>query len=125
MCNIFCCNCDSACGQDSSGPTDCCADGISPEDSVDNCCSEKIVGNITYTLLPGLPDIEIHPKTAKDGCIYIVKGDPTGPKYAFEPGYLPVKCKEKNTNGIASGKSQYWFKYLLASLIQILIIIYH
>merc|ERR1712013_240401 len=73
-CNIFCCNCDSACGQDSCGPPGCCVDGMSPEESVDNCCSEKIVGNITYTLLPGLPDIETHPKTAKNGCIYTVKG---------------------------------------------------
>merc|ERR1712013_515850 len=60
-CNIFCCNCDSACGQDSCGPPGCCVDGMSPEESVDNCCSEKIVGNITYTLLPGLPDIETQP----------------------------------------------------------------
>merc|ERR1712013_641756 len=101
-CNIFCCNCDSACGQDSCGPTDCCVDGMSPEDSVDNCCSEKIVGNTTYTLLPGLPDIEIHPKTAKDGCIYTVKGEPSGHIYAFEPGHLPVECKEENPNGINS-----------------------
>ena len=104
-CNIFCCNCDSACGQDSCGPPGCCVDGMSPEDSVDNCCSEKIVGNITYTLLPGLPDIEIHPKTAMDGCIYTVKGEPSGHRYAFEPGHLPVECKEENPNGINSGKS--------------------
>merc|ERR1712013_352324 len=101
-CNIFCCNCDSACGQDTSCETGCCVDGMSPEDSVDNCCSEKIVGNITYTLLPGLPDIEIHPKTAKDGCIYTVKGEPSGHRYAFEPGHLPVECKEENPNGINS-----------------------
>merc|ERR1712013_606376 len=101
-CNIFCCNCDSACGQDTSCETGCCVDGMSPEDSVDNCCSEKIVGDITYTLLPGLPDIEIHPKTAKDGCIYTVKGEPSGHRYAFEPGHLPVECKEENPNGINS-----------------------
>merc|ERR1712025_711057 len=91
-CNIFCCNCDSACGQDK------CENGISPEESVSNCCAEKVVGNISYTLLPGLPDKENHPKTAKDGCIYTVKGDPSGLKYAFEVGHLPVECKDENTN---------------------------
>merc|ERR1712013_596398 len=101
-CNIFCCNCDSACGQDSCGPPGCCVDGMSPEESVDNCCSEKIVGNITYTLLPGLPDIETHPKTAKNGCIYTVKGDPSGHRYAFEPGHLPVKCKDEKQDGITT-----------------------
>ena len=80
---------------------------MTPEDSVKDCCQEKTVGNITYTLLPGLPDADSHPTTAKDGCIYTVKGDPSGPIYAFEPGHLPVKCKEENTNGIASGKSQH------------------
>jgi len=105
-CNIFCCNCDSACGQDSCGPPGCCVDGMSPEESVDNCCSEKIVGNITYTLLPGLPDIETHPKTAKNGCIYTVKGDPSGHRYAFEPGHLPFKCKDEKQDGITTATHQ-------------------
>merc|ERR1712025_651031 len=101
-CNIFCCNCDSACGQDGCGPTGCCDSGMSPEDSVSNCCEEKIVGNITYALVPGLPDIETHPKTAKDGCIYTVKGDSSGPQYAFEHGNLPVECKDESPISITT-----------------------
>ena len=73
---------------------------MTPEDSVKDCCQEKTVGNITYTLVPGLPDTEIHPKTAKDGCIYTVKGEAAGPQYAFAHGHLPVKCKEENSNGM-------------------------
>merc|ERR1712025_347743 len=70
-CNIYCCNCDSECAQGSCNP-------MTPEDSVKDCCQEKRVGDVTYTLVPGLPDTMTHPKTAKDGCIYTVKGEPFG-----------------------------------------------
>ena len=49
--------------------------------------------NVTYTLVSGLPDVDTHPKSAKDGCIYT---DPSGDKFAFEVGNLPVECKDEN-----------------------------
>ena len=72
---------------------------MTPADSVKDCCQEKTVGNITYTLLPGLPDTDSHPATAKDGCIYTVKGDPSGPQYAFAHGQLPVECNDEFPSG--------------------------
>jgi len=95
-CNIFCCNCDFECGEDNCGPTGCCELAMTQEESVKNCCKEKTVGNITYTLLPEFPDIDTHPKSAKDGCIYTVKGDPSGERFAFEHGHLPVECLDEN-----------------------------
>ena len=74
---------------------------MTPEDSVKDCCHEKTVGNVTYTLVPGLPDVDTHPKSAKDGCIYT---DPFGNKFAFEVGNLPVECKDENPVGIPAGK---------------------
>jgi len=75
---------------------------MTQEDSVKDCCNEKTVGNITYTLFPGLPDMYTHPKSSKDGCIYTVKGDPSGKKFAFKHGQLPVECKaeEKIENSV-------------------------
>jgi len=95
-CNIFCCNCDFECVEDYCGSTGCCELGMTQEESVENCCKEKTVGNITYTLLPEFPDIDTHPKSAKDGCIYTVKGDPSGERFAFEHGHLPVECFDEN-----------------------------
>ena len=77
---------------------------MTQEDSVKDCCNEKTVGNVTYTLAPGLPDVDTHPKSAKDGCIYTVKGDPSGDKFAFGVGNLPVECKDENPVGISAGK---------------------
>merc|ERR1711872_557953 len=93
-CNIFCCHCDFGCGQ--GGCVGCCQLAMTPEDSVKDCCNEKTVGNTTYTLVPGLPDPDKHPKTAKDGCIYTVKGDTSGQQFAFAHGDLPVECKDEN-----------------------------
>merc|ERR1719244_1042591 len=92
-CNIFCCNCDSSCGQDGCGRTGCCEAPLTPEEAVKDCCKEKTVGTVTYTLVPELPDKDTFPKTAKNGCIYVVKDDPSGQMYAFEPGHLPFECK--------------------------------
>jgi len=71
---------------------------MTAEDSVKDCCQEKMVGNITYALVPGLPDTDSHPTSAQDGCIYTVKGDTAGPRYAFAQGHLPVECRSENTN---------------------------
>ena len=95
-CNIFGCNCDLCCGEGSCPGWSCSLEASTAEvtASVANCCNEKTVGSITYTLVPGLPDRDTHPTTAKDGCVYQKKGSPEE-KFAFASGDLPVQCKDE------------------------------
>ena len=51
------------------------------------CCTEKMVGNVSYTLLPGTFHGEL-PSQCLNGCVYTVSGT-SSPKFCFAKG-LPV-----------------------------------
>jgi hypothetical protein len=70
-----------------------CTRGATVEDSVKNCCNQKTVGGVSYTLVPGLPNRDTHPNHCIDGCIYHQDG--TANKFCFGQGDLKVECKDE------------------------------
>merc|ERR1712181_163537 len=59
------------------------------------CCQEKQVGSVNYTLLPYNHQL---PLACLDSCVYTVANTST-PKYCFEKGDLPTKCLSDTTSG--------------------------
>merc|ERR1712192_145840 len=57
------------------------------------CCQEKQVGSVNYTLLPY--DHQL-PLACLDNCVYTVANTST-PKYCFEKGDLPTECLSDTT----------------------------
>jgi len=57
----------------------------------DQCCSKKMVGSVTYSLLPsGTFDREV-PAQCLNDCVYTVSGT-SKPKFCFAAGDLPTAC---------------------------------
>merc|ERR1719430_708968 len=64
----------------------------------DECCPRKMVGSVSYTLLPAsntsLPAATSHrelPHQCLNDCVYTVSGT-SSPKFCFAPGDLPTQC---------------------------------
>ena len=55
------------------------------------CCTEKSVGSVSYTLLPGNFDGEL-PSQCLNGCVYTVSGT-SSPKFCFKKGFPAVGIK--------------------------------
>lgn len=106
QCNIWGCNCTWRCGDPTHCPTGCsgcwpfCGDSSSNEKttalekSVEKCCNKKDVGGVSYTLVPGLPNAETHPRHCIDGCVYTQDG--TANKFCFAKGDLKVECGDQS-----------------------------
>merc|ERR1711971_1070805 len=58
------------------------------------CCEEKQVGSVNYTLLPY--DHHLLPLACLDNCVYTVANTST-PKYCFQQGDLPTECLSDTT----------------------------
>merc|ERR1712130_161976 len=56
----------------------------------EDCCIQKMVGSISYTLLEGPFQGQI-PHQCLNDCVYTVSGT-SSPKFCFGRGHLPTKC---------------------------------
>merc|ERR1712037_1093723 len=66
------------------------------------CCNEKRVGSVSYTLLPSTFDGE-RPSQCLTGCVYTVSGT-SSPKFCFAKGDLQTECLSELT-GHCKGES--------------------
>merc|ERR1712226_191526 len=57
---------------------------------MEECCREKMVGSVSYTLLDDPFRGQI-PRQCLNDCVYTVSGT-SRPKFCFEPGDLPSEC---------------------------------
>merc|ERR1711963_213604 len=69
-----------------------------------SCCSNKLVGDIHYTLLGENPEIA-EPLQCLDSCIY-ERPDAPGTKYCFTSGSLPTFCTDSPAPTTTSSTSQ-------------------
>jgi len=58
--------------------------------TAEECCTEKMVGSVSYTLLDGPFRGQI-PHQCLNDCVYTVSGT-SSPKFCFERGDLPTQC---------------------------------
>merc|ERR1712037_792879 len=63
---------------------------VEAQDVPTECCTEKMVGNVSYTLLPGTFHGEL-PSQCLNGCVYTVSGT-SSPKFCFKKGDLLAEC---------------------------------
>jgi hypothetical protein len=57
---------------------------------LEECCTEKMVGNVSYTLLPDTFHGEL-PRQCLKSCVYTVS-DTSSPMFCFAKGDLPTRC---------------------------------
>merc|ERR1712172_23483 len=72
-----------------------------PWDIHEECCAQKVVGNVFYTLFHDVFHGSI-PHQCLNNCIYTKTFDPTSPKYCFERGDFQTECLSGN-HGSGSG----------------------
>merc|ERR1711936_123990 len=61
-----------------------------------SCCTNKLVGDIHYTLIEESPEIA-EPLQCLDSCIY-ERQDSPGTKYCFTSGSLPTFCTDSSSS---------------------------
>merc|ERR1719460_3031542 len=67
-----------------------CIGGVEPK--MEECCKEKRVGPVFYTLLPDHQSYSRElPEQCLNSCIYTVEGT-SSPKFCFQTGDLPAEC---------------------------------
>merc|ERR1712192_268688 len=64
-----------------------------------DCCEEKKVGSVSYTLHQ--PHSHTLPDQCLDNCVYTILGSTT-PKYCFQQGDLPTECLSDTTTTTTS-----------------------
>merc|ERR1719222_487643 len=57
----------------------------------DECCPRKMVGSVSYTLLPSATSPRELPSQCRNDCVYTVSGT-SSPKFCFARGDLPTRC---------------------------------
>jgi len=57
----------------------------------DECCTRKMVGSVSYTLLPASTSHRELPDQCRNDCVYTVSGT-SSPKFCFARGDLPTRC---------------------------------
>ena len=62
-----------------------------------DCCQEKKVGDISYTLYNSKDTIKV-PTKCSNSCVYNVKGQSSSKLYCFAPGKLQSECISKGIN---------------------------
>jgi len=74
-------------------------DGFKAEE----CCKEKMVGGVSYTLLPERFDNPL-PNQCLSACVYTEAGR-SSPKFCFARGDLPTECLSKTyPSDLATGR---------------------
>merc|ERR1719500_1868876 len=63
---------------------------IAMVESLEECCTEKMVGSVSYTLLDAAFHGEL-PHQCLNDCVYTVSGT-SSPKFCFQRGDLPTEC---------------------------------
>jgi len=57
----------------------------------EECCTRKMVGSVSYTLLPAATSHRELPNQCRNDCVYTVSGT-SSPKFCFARGDLPTQC---------------------------------
>merc|ERR1719500_2432660 len=63
---------------------------VEAQDLPSECCTKKMVGNVSYTLLSDTFNGEF-PSQCLNGCVYTVSGT-SSPMFCFKKGALPSEC---------------------------------